>query len=67
MGGTKNPLRERVAQDIVSAVLKSPATGRTPAVYWDKNEQEVRMEKMYKKWRANGKVWSEAAAKVRLC
>ncbi|EIW64988.1 uncharacterized protein TRAVEDRAFT_159779 [Trametes versicolor FP-101664 SS1] len=63
-GGIKNPVRPAVARDIVDAVLKSPANGHTPAVYWNQAEQERRLVEAYNKWEAKGNVWSAAAVKA---
>ena len=63
-GGSKNPLRSKVASSIVDAIHKASATGTTPAIYWSKEEQEQRLQEMYNKWDAVGTVWSAAAPKV---
>ena len=65
IGGTKNPHRSEVAQDIVNAILKSPAKDKTPAMYWSQEEQEDRLKQAFDKWAAVGGIWSAAAQKVR--
>ncbi|KAI0323780.1 hypothetical protein GY45DRAFT_1264040, partial [Cubamyces sp. BRFM 1775] len=55
-----------VARDIVDAILKAPANGKSPAVYWSKPEQETRVVAMYKKWEAQGGVWTAAAEKTHI-
>ena len=64
MGGSKCPVRADVARDIVDAILKSRALNKTPAVYWNKEEQEACLEAAFKKWDNKG-VWTAAGAKVR--
>ncbi|GBE80642.1 hypothetical protein SCP_0303590 [Sparassis crispa] len=64
--GTKNPLRAGVARDIVDAILKMTADKHSPATYWDRHEQERRMEAVYEKWAKHEGMWTAAAAKVHL-
>ncbi|KAI0704824.1 hypothetical protein C8Q76DRAFT_631245 [Earliella scabrosa] len=64
INGTKNPHRAEVARDIVDAIVKSPAKDKTPAVYWSQEEQEVRLQRAYKKWADHGGVWTAAAEKA---
>jgi hypothetical protein len=62
----KNPRRSEVAKDITDAILKSKADGTVSAKYWDKGEQERRMQECFEKWMKVGTVWSAAASKVRV-
>ncbi|KAI0720548.1 hypothetical protein C8T65DRAFT_567509, partial [Cerioporus squamosus] len=64
LGGTKNPRRSEVAQDITDAILKSKASDGNPATYWSQEEQERRLILAYEKWVEDGSVWSAAAEKV---
>ncbi|KAI0685312.1 hypothetical protein C8T65DRAFT_592488, partial [Cerioporus squamosus] len=64
LGGTKNPCRSEVAQDITNAILKSRASNGNPATYWSQEEQERRLVLAYEKWVEDGTVWSAAAEKV---
>ncbi|KAI0640826.1 hypothetical protein C8Q79DRAFT_920989, partial [Trametes meyenii] len=64
VGGSKNPAQSAVARDIVDAILKSPATGKVPAVYWGQAEQERRLQEAYDKWAAKGNIWTAAARKA---
>ncbi len=64
MGGSKCPVRPAVARDIVDAILKSRALANMPAIYWSKDEQEIRLQAAFKKWEVKG-VWTAAGAKVR--
>ena len=64
INGTKNPHRSAVAKDITDAILKTHATDGKPATYWNKGEQESRLEAAYEKWLKHGKVWSVAASNV---
>nr|VWP02236.1 Amino acid permease family protein [Ganoderma boninense] len=45
LGGTKNPHRREVAEDISSALIKAKAHDGIPARYWSKEEQEERLVK----------------------
>ncbi|KAI1782342.1 hypothetical protein LXA43DRAFT_906053 [Ganoderma leucocontextum] len=63
VGGSKCPVRADVARDIVEAVLKCRARDKTPAIYWSKEEQEVRLEAVFKKWDAKA-VWTAAGVKA---
>ena len=66
LGGTKNPHRAEVAEDISSAIIKVKAHDGIPARYWAKEEQEERLVMAFEKWGTVGGVWSAAAEKVRL-
>ncbi|KAM6489712.1 hypothetical protein JOM56_014735, partial [Amanita muscaria] len=57
--------RARVAEEVSSCVLKSRAENGELARYWDRHEQESRLERMFAKWAAEG-VWSAAGQKVHL-
>ncbi|KAF8178001.1 hypothetical protein BJ912DRAFT_1146430 [Pholiota molesta] len=63
-GGTKNKHRRHVLQDIRDAIIKTPAKANTPATYWIKAEQEIKITEAYNKWLQHGDVWSAAASKV---
>ncbi|PIL36751.1 hypothetical protein GSI_00440 [Ganoderma sinense ZZ0214-1] len=63
VGGSKCPVRQAVAIDIVDAILKSRALPNSPAIYWSKEEQVARLEAAFEKWEAKG-VWTAAAAKT---
>lgn len=67
LGGTKNPHRAEVAEDISSAIIKVKAHDGIPARYWTKEEQEERLVMAFEKWDTVGGVWSAAAEKVHLC
>ncbi|EPQ51434.1 hypothetical protein GLOTRDRAFT_22104, partial [Gloeophyllum trabeum ATCC 11539] len=64
IGGTKNPLRAVVAQDISAAILKKGATKEAGASYWPKEDQEARITAAFDKWARHGGVWSAAASRV---
>jgi hypothetical protein len=64
IGGTHNPYRGEVARDITDSILQERAGGGKPAVYWSKEEQEMRLVSAFEKWSKKGGVWSEAARKV---
>ncbi|KAF7969565.1 hypothetical protein HWV62_26925 [Athelia sp. TMB] len=64
IGGTKNPFRSEVAQDITNTILKTRAKKGASATYWGKEEQERRLIEAYDKWSKKGGVWSAAAAKI---
>ena len=53
-----------VLADYRDAILSRPAKDGMPAVWRTKAEQEVLIEDVYEKWKANGTVWTDAAAKV---
>ena len=61
---TKNPRYQEVARDIVDALLVSRASSARPAIYRPHDEQERRLEAVYKKYSDLGDVWSAAAPKV---
>lgn len=63
LGGAGNHARPEIADDIVSAVLKTRADKYNPAIYWPREEQEKRLDRAFKKWAARG-AWNMAAAKV---
>lgn len=63
LGGAGNHSRPQIADDIVSAILKTRASAHNPAVYWSREEQQRRLEEAFQKWAARG-VWNLAAAKV---
>ncbi|KAI0742908.1 hypothetical protein C8Q80DRAFT_1053238, partial [Daedaleopsis nitida] len=65
-GGTKNMYRSQVADDLVGAILKTRAQDKAPAVYWSQEEQERRLEQVFKKWADHGDVWTVAAQKAHL-
>ncbi|KAF8191327.1 hypothetical protein BJ912DRAFT_849553, partial [Pholiota molesta] len=62
-GGTKNKNRRHILQDIRDAIIKTPATGKTPAMYWTKDEQETKLTAAYDKWLQHG-AWSDAAPRI---
>ncbi|KAI0691353.1 hypothetical protein C8T65DRAFT_587252, partial [Cerioporus squamosus] len=62
VNGTKNPHHAEVAENIVSAIVKSTANGKMPAVYWSQAEQESHLNAVFEKWAKKGKVWTAAAA-----
>ena len=64
LGGTKNPFRGEVGEDISNAIFKSKAHDGIPARYRSKEDQEERLIAAYNKWVARGGVWSAAAEKV---
>ncbi|PIL30720.1 hypothetical protein GSI_06888 [Ganoderma sinense ZZ0214-1] len=64
LGGTKNPHRREVAEDISNALIKTKAHDGIPARYWSKEEQEDRLVKAYEKWAGVEGVWSAAAEKT---
>ncbi|EIW51483.1 uncharacterized protein TRAVEDRAFT_137340 [Trametes versicolor FP-101664 SS1] len=55
--------RPHIAEDIVSAILKTRASAHNPGVYWSREEQERQLEEAFQKWAARG-VWNLAAAKT---
>ncbi|KAI0365886.1 hypothetical protein BV20DRAFT_953305, partial [Pilatotrama ljubarskyi] len=63
LGGSGNHARSEIADDIVSAILKTRADKYNPAVYWPQDEQERRLEAAYQKWAGRG-MWNAAAAKT---
>lgn len=65
LNGTKNPHRSGVAKDIRDAILKAGSTPESPAKYWSKEEQAVKLTAAYEKWEKVPGVWSAAAQKVR--
>ncbi|KZP11522.1 hypothetical protein FIBSPDRAFT_756586, partial [Athelia psychrophila] len=64
IGGTKNPFRSEVAQDITDAILKTRAKKGVSATYWNRAEQERRLIEAYEKWSRKGGVWSAAAVRT---
>lgn len=64
MNGTKNPLRAAVARDIRDAILKTPATRNSSAVYWSKEEQVTKLVAAFEKYQKRGGVWTSAAVEV---
>ncbi|TFY51908.1 hypothetical protein EVG20_g10784 [Dentipellis fragilis] len=64
LGGTKNPHRSHIAKDVVDSILISRAEKGQPAKYWDKEEQEARLQMMYEKWAAVEGVWSAASSQA---
>ena len=65
LGGTKNPYRAQVAEDISNAIIKTKAHDGIPARYWTQEEQEEKLVNAFEKWATVGGVWSAAAEKVR--
>lgn len=64
--GSNNPYRSAVVRDIVDAILVERADGRgSIAKYWGKEDQEIRLQRVFEKWLEHGSVWSEASTKVR--
>ena len=61
----KNVYRAAVAADITNAVLKRHLVKGSGAEYWNKAEQEQRLEAAFAKWAEKGTVWSAAAMQVR--
>ena len=64
LGGTKNPFRGEVGEDISNATFKSKAHDGIPARYRSKEDQEERLISAYNKWVARSDVWGAAAEKV---
>ncbi|OBZ69969.1 hypothetical protein A0H81_10476 [Grifola frondosa] len=64
INGSKNLLRGAVAKDVIDAILKTRASGDQHAEYWDKQEQEERLQAMFEKWTVKESVWTAAASKV---
>ena len=64
LGGTKNPFRGEVGEDISNAIIKCKAHDGVPARYWNKEQQEERLIRAYNKWVERGGVWTAAAEKV---
>ncbi|KAI1781856.1 hypothetical protein LXA43DRAFT_977872 [Ganoderma leucocontextum] len=64
MGGTRNPHRAGVGEDISNAIIKTKAHDGIPARYWSQEEQEERLVAAFEKWAAVGGVWSAAAEKT---
>ncbi|PIL26811.1 hypothetical protein GSI_11072 [Ganoderma sinense ZZ0214-1] len=64
LGGTKNPHRREVAEDIAGAIIKTKAHDGIPARYWSQEEQEERLVEAFKKWVVVGGVWNAAAEKA---
>ncbi|KAI1797610.1 hypothetical protein LXA43DRAFT_1126227, partial [Ganoderma leucocontextum] len=64
LGGTKNPHRREVGEDISNAIIKTKAHQGIPARYWSQEEQEERLVKAFEKWVAVGGVWNAAADKT---
>ncbi|KAA1473136.1 hypothetical protein DENSPDRAFT_899980 [Dentipellis sp. KUC8613] len=64
VNGTKNPYRSAISQDVVNSILISHADDNGPAKYRSKEEQEERLDAMFKKWSEKGGAWSAAASKV---
>ena len=60
----KNVYRAAVAADITNAVLKRHSVKGSGAEYWNKAEQEQRLEAAFTKWAEKGTVWSAAAMQV---
>ena len=65
LGGSKNPHRREVGEDISSALIKTKAHDGIPARYWSQEEQEDWLKHAFDKWAAVGGIWSAAAQKVR--
>lgn len=51
-------------RDVSDAILSEHAKPGKPAKYRTREEQEVRLQAMFEKWQATGKVWSAAAMQV---
>ncbi|KAI1781854.1 hypothetical protein LXA43DRAFT_907485 [Ganoderma leucocontextum] len=64
LGGTRNPHRAEVAEDVSNAIIKTKAHNGIPARYWSREEQVERLVKAFDKWAAVGGVWSAAAEKT---
>jgi hypothetical protein len=66
LNGTRNPHRQKVAHDILDAIMQTRASQKPkkPATYWDKRKQEENMVGVFERWAKQG-VWSAAASKVR--
>lgn len=64
VGGMKNPHRAAILKDIRDCVLKKTADRDSPAIYWSQEEQEARLEAVFKAWDEKG-VWTEDGYKVR--
>ncbi|KAF9523224.1 hypothetical protein CPB83DRAFT_871718 [Crepidotus variabilis] len=65
LNGTRNPRRGKVLQDIRNAILLQPSKGvKSPAKYYNKEEQAKRLQSAYNHWLQEGGVWSAAASKV---
>ncbi|KAF8546806.1 hypothetical protein OG21DRAFT_1479620 [Imleria badia] len=60
----KNVYRAAVAADITNAVLKKHSVNGSGAEYWNKVEQEQKLEAAFSKWAEKGTVWSAAAMQV---
>jgi hypothetical protein len=56
--------RAAVAADITNAILKKHSVKGAGAEYWNKEEQEQKLEAAFTKWTEKGSVWSAAAMQV---
>ncbi|KAI1781762.1 hypothetical protein LXA43DRAFT_907796 [Ganoderma leucocontextum] len=61
LGGSKNGSRSAIGDEIASAILKTRADKYNPAVYWPREEQERRLDEVYRKWEEEG-AWTTAGA-----
>ena len=54
----------KVAEDILSTLIKTKVHDGIPTCYWSQGEQEDWLVKAFDKWVAVGRVWSAAAEQV---
>ena len=64
LGGTKNPRRGKVADDISNTLIRVKAHDGIPAHYWSQEEQVRQLVDTFNKWATIGSIWSAAAEKV---
>ncbi|CAA7261854.1 unnamed protein product [Cyclocybe aegerita] len=64
INGARNPYRSQVLLDIRNSIIKQPAGKNGPAKYWEKDEQEERLEHAFEKWLKHGNIWLTQASKV---
>lgn len=62
--GTKNKMANLVAKDISKALLKEVATNGKPAECWSREEQILRLDAMFQKYKIMGGVWNSSAEDV---
>ena len=64
LNSQKNMYRAAVAANITNAILKKRSAKGSGAEYWNKVEQEQKLEAAFAKWAEKGTVWSAAAMQV---
>lgn len=64
MNGSKNPFRQLVATSVRDALLEKRAGNGRPALYYSAEKQVENLQAMFRKYSAQGGIWSAAAPMV---